>query len=252
MNFHMRQLVLILCLMLSIPTGFAKELVVVGEQWPPFEFIDDKGKVSGIDVEIATEVFKAIGIDYRVEILPWSRAWALFKEGKVDAAFSVSRKEKRIPYTYYPNTDFWVSEYVFFVIRRHKQSSFNGYQDAKNKVVGVIQGNSYNEAFWNAKLNTQVHVDLETNLKLLADDRIDLFPIDKTMGLYNVKLLNLENKLDYYDFVLFSKGYPMVFAKNSTYPNIEKISKDFEVALIAFKQSKKYRDIMHKWLGRRW
>ena len=46
----------------------------------------------------------------------------------------------------------------------------------------------------------------------------------------------------------FSKGYPMPFAKKSSYPNIEQIAEQFEQELIEIKQSGVYDEIREKWL----
>jgi ABC-type amino acid transport substrate-binding protein len=40
----------------------------------------------------------------------------------------------------------------------------------------------------------------------------------------------------------------MPFAKNSSYPEIEKLAAQFETELTLFKESGKYEEILNKWL----
>ncbi|MBF0118774.1 MAG: amino acid ABC transporter substrate-binding protein [Desulfobacterales bacterium] len=238
-----------------------KKIIVVAEEWPPFEFLDQDKKPTGIDVDIASEILKKLNIDFEVKILPWARAWEMLQKGEADASFSTSKKAEREEFLYYPNESMWVSEVVFFVKKDKKLPEFKGYEDAKknNLKIGVIRGNSYNDAFWQAfpyadtekkKINAQLDeaVDMETNIKKLAAGRIDLYIVDKTVGLYGVKKLNLQNEITYYETVLYSKNYPMPFAKKSSYPNIKEVGEKFEKELIELKKSGKYDEIRKKWL----
>jgi len=245
-----------------------KTLIVVGEEWAPFEFVKD-GKVVGIDIDIASHIFKTMNIPVEFKILPWRRAWSNIKTGFADATLSTSRKEERKPYLWYPKENMWESEYVFFVKKNKMRPNFNGYKTViqQKLIIGIIFGNSYHPSFWQAfpykngattfqgeltetKLNDQLEgvTTLTSNLKKLANDRIDLYIMDKIIGSYSAKLLNLENQIIYYDKVLYSKGYPMPFAKKSFYPNIKKIADQFEQELKILKQSGEYQRIVDKWL----
>ena len=258
-----------ICLFLITATHVsAADLVVVGEEFAPFEFID-KGKVVGIDVDIATHIFKEMGIPVKFRILPWKRAWQKVETGEADAVFSTSRKQKREAYLWYPKEDMWVSEFVFFTKTDKKQSGFKGYETAiKNRSkVGIISGNSYHSSFWKAfpytdgstsfqgekskMLNKQLDgvSNLKKNLrKLAAGGRIDLFPADKVFGAYTSKMLGLQNKISYYDTVLYSKPYPMPFVKNSSFPNIKNVADEFDLKLQKLKKSGKYQAFFDKWL----
>jgi len=153
-----------------------------------------------------------------------------------------------MPYLYYPKEDMWKSEYVFFVQKDKKKLVFNGYADAKGLTVGIIRENSYHESFWKANLKTLEAVDAEMNFKRLGKGHIDLFPIDKTIGRYTLGLLGLKEKITYYDYVIFSKGYPMPFARKSKHPDIKQIADRFEQELIKMKASGEYDKIVDKWL----
>lgn len=248
MNRYLLTFMISVLTLVYSPFTSARDLIVVGEAWPPFEF-KEGSDATGIDVDIAKAIFDKMGIPYQMKILPWARAWAMVEKGEADAVFSTSRKSKREPYLYYPKEDMWTSSFVFFVAKDKKKDSFDGYNDAQGLTVGVVKGNSYNDDFWAAKLKTEESVDLPSALKKLASGRIDLLPADKTVGLYSLKQLGLQDKVTFYEFSLFSKGYPMPFAKKSSYPNLEEVSKQFEMELLKLKASGEYGKIREKWLG---
>ena len=251
---------------ISVAYGAERELLVVGEEFAPFEF-ERNDEVVGIDIDIATHIFKKMNIPITFKILPWKRAWRMVETGKTDAVLSTSRKKNREPYLWYPKENMWISEFVFFVRKDKFQPNFKGYETAiqQKLKVGIINGNSYHPSFWTAfpyqdgsttfqgpSIGLNEYLDggnnLKINLKKLANGRIDIYPADKVFGRYTTKLLGLQNKLTYYDTVLYSKPYPMPFAKKSNYPNIKRIADRFDRALSALKQSGKYQSFFDKWL----
>jgi len=249
--------------------GNDKKLLIVGEEFPPFEFIQNN-KIVGIDIDIISHILTKMDIPFEFQIIPWKRAWSMVEKGSADAVLSTSRKETRYSYVIYPEEDVWMSEFVFFVKKDKRISNFDGYQTAINKhlKIGIVSGNSYHPSFWKAfpykngattfqgdsvsgaMLNS--HLDLgttvEINIKKLVGGRFDIFPCDKIIGMYTAKLLGVQDKLTYYDRVLFSKGYPIPFVKKSSFPNIQKIAIQFEKELKLFKKSNEYQIIMDRWL----
>ena len=247
----------------------SRELIIVAEEFPPFEFEHNK-KVVGIDIDIASYIFKKMNIPFKFQIIPWRRAWSMVESGRADAVLSTSRKETRKPYLIYPEVNMWMSEFVFFVKRDHYNPKFFGYQTAidQHLKIGIIRGNSYHPSFWKAfpyingatsfqgdNVNADMHnhqldigSNVETNIKKLIGGRFDLFPCDKIIGMYTAKLLGIQDKLTYYKIVLFSKGYPMPFVKKSSFPHIQQVAAQFEKELKIFKQSSQHQKIIDKWL----
>ena len=46
--------------------------VVVDDDFPPFSFEDD-GKVKGVDIDIIQEMGKRLGIEIKIDLVPWKR-----------------------------------------------------------------------------------------------------------------------------------------------------------------------------------
>ncbi len=244
----LRLVVCILAFMgLAVSAVHAEKLLIVGEEYAPFEFTVD-GNPVGIDVDLVGAIMQKLGVDYEIRILPWDKAWKMIEDGEAEATLSTSRKEKREPYVWYPAEDMWVSEFVFFVRADRKKAGFSGYADAGGLKVGTVKGNSYNEAFWNAKLTTVESLTLPESFQKLDRGEVDLVITDKTLGKYTLIMHPAAHPIDYYNVTLFSKGYPMPFAKKSDYPGLKKIADDFEKELAKMKKSGEYDKILLKWL----
>ena len=218
-------------------------LLVVGDPLAPFEYEKD-GEPAGLDVDIATHIFNQLGIAFEIRLVPWKRAWQMIEDGAADAVFSTSRKPAREPFLYYPKEDMWVSEYTFFVKKGKKVDPYLGYDSAKGKTIGVIKGYSYHDSFWAANLKLEEVISLENNFKKLLVDRVDMVVTDKIVGQFTLKQMGLQNQVEFYEEPVFAKGYPMPFARNSKYPNIEKVAKDFEQKLIEMKANGEYAKIV--------
>ncbi len=237
-------------LILSMASGaMAEKLTIVAGDWAPFEF-ETQGQVVGIDVDIVDSIMKKLGLEYEIKILQWTDAWGMIESGEADAVLSTSRKAKREPFLWYPQENMWVSEYVFFG-RADKMGQADGtYAGATGKKVGAVKGYTYNQAYWDAKFDRVDAKSQDESFAMLDRGEVDLVICDRTIGLYTMVLYPTKNKIVPYDEVLFSKGYPMPFAKKSDYPNIQQVAKDFERELKAMKASGQYDQILLKWLKR--
>lgn len=228
----------------------AEEILIVGEDSAPFEFLDD-GEVVGLNVDVVREVLKRMGHKAVFELFSWKYALSMVEKGKADAILSCSKKPDREVYLYYPESFLYKSEYVFFTKKNTmNQLSVSRYADLKGVRVGVIAGYSYNDEFWAADLDTYEAESVRAGLKMLNKGRFDVLLLDKTVGLYNAKLLRLTDKLDFFGFVAISKQYPMPFSKNSKLPDVQELMKQFDQELHKFKQTGEYQKIRKKWLGK--
>ena len=256
-------------LMSTVAHGAEKELLVLSHPFMPWQFYDETAKqVDGINIEIATRIFQKMGIPVKFKEMPWARAWYTIEKGKADAILSASRKEAREPYLQYPQEDMWVSEYVFFVRTDRKRSGIAGsYADIAKmgNTIGIVDGYSYHKSFWaafpykdrataydpdarNYHAKIQAAEEPAINFRKLAGGRIDVFINDKSIGLYMIKELGLQDRITHYETVLFSKGYPLAFAKKSAYPNLKNIADRYEQELIQLKEDGTYAEIVDKWI----
>ncbi len=246
-----------------------EELLILSHPFPPWQFFNEETQqVEGINIDIAKLIFNKLGIKIKFIEQPWASAWNIIKKGQAEAILSASRKQAREKYLWYPQENMWLSEYVFFITKRNKNAKLTGdYYDMQNTNarIGIVNGYSYHKSFWTAfpfqDLTTYYQTDKrdyhaqiygvrtpEKLFKMLIANRVDVVINDKSIGLYLIKKLNMQEQLSYYDTTLFSKGYPMPFAKMSKYPGLKKIAKQYEIELRELKQTGVYQKIIAKWL----
>ncbi|MBB1488149.1 substrate-binding periplasmic protein [Oceanospirillum sediminis] len=246
-----------------------KTLIVVGEEFAPYEFVRN-GQVVGMDIDICNRVFEKMGYDAEYRIMPWKRAWYHVEKGLADVILTTSRKPARQPYVWYPAEDMWQGEFVLF----YQQGRFDpemmdlDYVVEQQLSVGIIQGNSYHEHFWQhfpyqrgynsfqgdltrEKLHEQLHpvATLRQNLLKVASGRVDVTVANKTYGRYTARLLGIADQLGYASRPLYSKRYPVAFIKRSPISDMKRISDEFSKELAAFKQTAEYQSIVKKWLN---
>jgi polar amino acid transport system substrate-binding protein len=73
----------------------AAPLEVLTEDSPPFSMLNSDGKVTGLSTEIVEELFKRAGVDYRISLLPWKRAYVRTRNTANTALYSTTRTPER-------------------------------------------------------------------------------------------------------------------------------------------------------------
>lgn len=76
-----------------------KKVWVVGTSpdYPPFEFVDEKGDFVGFDMDLIQEVGKRLGVEVKIEPLEFESLIASLKQGKIDAIIAcMSPDEERL------------------------------------------------------------------------------------------------------------------------------------------------------------
>ena len=56
--------------------------------WPPFEYIDEDGNLTGFEVELVPMIGEAVGKTFVVENIPWDTIFAGLRNGQYDAVAS--------------------------------------------------------------------------------------------------------------------------------------------------------------------
>ncbi len=236
-------------------------LLISGENFPPYLY-EENSVIKGINAEIYRYIFKELDIEYRIEIYPWSRVWKMAQIGRIDAVDSTSHKKYREPFLLYteeqkhfpeiiPGDNLFMTEYVFFIRKIYKDllpADFT-LEEIKEKGyrIGIIRDNSYFEDFWKYNFDITKYPDVEHSLRALASGEIDLYPIDKTIGLFTAGKTGLDKELIFHPKILHSKPQYLLFVKKSPRKDIAELQGKFNNALIEFKKTDIYRNIYNKY-----
>lgn len=240
--------VVAICLAVS-SIAAAEQLSIATSEWPPYGYLEN-GKAVGFATEILDKVLPKMGIEPKIEFMPWKRATEMAKVGETDAVYSASHNAERAEFLFYPETPLHPSEYVFFIRKSDTgKLKFDTLEDLKDHKVGVTRGYAYSDELLKRleelKNSEEANSD-ELNFEKLNGSRIDYFPADLINGLALVKKLGLQDKIAHLDKRIKVKDYFIAFSKKS--PKItEEFVKKFSDELKAFIQTEDYKKIRDKY-----
>lgn len=252
--------IFLISLILSSTAEQQRKLIIVGEDWPPFEFYSNN-KVVGINSSIIKEICTKHKIPYEIIFVPYIRAIHMLKTGKADVALSTSRNAKREKFLKFPEDDdavLWTSRYTFFYNKFDGIKDIKSYQEIKDKnyTIAIVRAYSYHPDFWKyfpKNIDSQPNPNLivvsymDQCLKMLRSNRVDLVLTEKTVGNYMASLFNL-NGLKASKKNMFEKKYYLPFSKKSTLKNIDKIQEIFQKELKLMKADGRYDEIYKQWV----
>ena len=106
--------------------------------WPPFDYVDDKGHYAGIAKEYLQKVTQQTGIKFEyITGMTWNEILEAFKAKKFDLLPALYHTEKRANYLNFTNSYTNVSNYLFV---RENDNTFKSIDDIANKRIAVTKG----------------------------------------------------------------------------------------------------------------
>ena len=167
----MRHLVFTLVLFLA-GLARAEDLTLLTEEYPPYNF-SRNGVITGTSVEQAELMMEALGLRYRLEILPWARALSQTEQQPQTCLFTTGHDEER------DKRFKWVEPLLVdqMIMVRKAGSGVNpaNIDEAKRFTVGT-QRKDFSASYLrdNNFPKIDLAADLETTEKKLLSGRIDL------------------------------------------------------------------------------
>ncbi len=108
-------------------------IIVGSDVYPPYNYYDENGNPTGIDVDIATEAFHRIGYQAVFITIPWEEKKELLESGEIDCVwgcFSIAGREEEYCWT----SPYMVSRQIVAV---PENSEIYHLRDLEDKVVAV-------------------------------------------------------------------------------------------------------------------
>lgn len=154
------------------------KLTVVTEDWPPYNYVDPRGKVVGSVTEQVERILQTAGVDYSLSVFPWARSYQMAQEQPNVLLFSVLRTpERETLFDWYCPIHRPIPMH-FYRLTRNDKIVVNSIEDVKTYRVGVPRGD-WNETYLLAQgfvegKNLDVTASNMVNLQTLIAGRIDL------------------------------------------------------------------------------
>ena len=158
--------------------------------YPPFNYIDEKGKLVGFDVDIANALAEKMGVEAEPVTTQWDGIIGGLKSKRFDTIIGsmaiTDERLKEVSFTdpyYYDGAQFFAK----------KDLNFKSINDLKDGKVGVVTGTTFQkelEGMSNIKEILQFEGDIE-NFMAAADGRSDGLVTSRFVGLQAPKEYNL-------------------------------------------------------------
>jgi ABC-type amino acid transport substrate-binding protein len=237
----------------TLSAAAPRQSVTVGTEgvYAPFTFLDEKGVITGYDVEVVQEIAKRVDLDVRFVPTPWDSMFLALDAKKFDlVANQISKNPKRAEKYNFSN-DYLISG-AQIIVRGDRPGGFsNGYADLKGLKVGSGVGSNYTKSLeeYNDKNGKAIDIkyydgNLTTVLQDIVAGRLDATVNDRLTVGYNAKKLGTNVKvvgkpLD------FEPSY-FVFRKDA---QGEALTARFNKGLAELKKDGTLVKLSQKWFG---
>jgi L-cystine transport system substrate-binding protein len=181
----------------------AAAAVTIGTEgtYAPYTFRDDKGELTGYDVEVMREVARRAGFEPRFVPTPWDSMFLALESRKFDlVANQISKTPERE--RKYAFSEPYLVAGAQIIVKEGRQGSFTGLADLKGLRVGTGVGSNYARMLeeWNATHpEAQIRVatydgDVTTVLQDIAAGRLDATVNDRLTAGYAARKARLPVK----------------------------------------------------------
>jgi len=156
--------------------------------WPPHTGSDLPGQ--GCDSQVVVEAFALEGIRVEFRFLPWARGLLLSQNGVLDGAIEWADTPGHRAGHFVSREPLSRQQWVFYH-RRDRNFPWETLNDLGGALIGLTIGYAYSDVFVDLQRRrpaqfTEATSDL-LNLKKLLAGRIDLLPIERSVGAYLVR-----------------------------------------------------------------
>lgn len=111
--------------------------VASNAEWPPFEFVDENGEVTGFEIELVYAICEAEGVNVEIQNVAWDGIFAGLQTGMYDAVASgvtiTPERQETMSFT----TPFVTLDQAILV---NKGATYKDQNDLMGKKVGVQNG----------------------------------------------------------------------------------------------------------------
>ncbi|WP_230425627.1 substrate-binding periplasmic protein [Spartinivicinus ruber] len=173
---------------------------------------------------------------------------AMIKKGNLDCMIAAFKTEERLAYMDYTNVPIHVSALVFFV-HKDRPFQFNTLEDLKGRNIGLVSefttSPEFDEALSKHWFRVSSVNDFKQNFEKLAAKRVDMVLVNRHVGAYLLKQLNLSNIITL-PVPLTARAAYLTFSKRAEKTSL--IPK-FDMVLFELLTDGTYQDLFEKYTG---
>lgn len=190
-------LTLLMICMLLIATGCGtfneqnKIIIGIDDAYPPMSFRDEKGELVGLDIDLATETFKRMGVAVEFKPIYWDNKVIELKTGRIDIIWNgldiTPEREKDILFSK-PYMD---NRQILLVKKGNKQD-IRAPKNLAGKIVGTQAGSNsetyiiQNENFQDTFADFKVYGTIKAAFNDLERRNVDVLICDEIAARYEI------------------------------------------------------------------
>lgn len=185
-------------------------------EYPPYGYMGDDGEYTGFDLELAQEVAKRLGLEYKAQPIAWDSKDMELESGNIDCiwnGFTMTGREDDYTWT----EPYMANQQVFVVAN---DSDINSQADLAGKIVEVQADSSAEAALKEAPELTATFKELLTTADYntafmdLEQGAVDAIAMDVIVAGYQIQQRNADFKI--LDDSLSEEEYGVGFKKGNT------------------------------------
>ena len=151
------------------------KILVVTENLPPFQFLDNNNQPSGFAAEVVKELLQRSGKNVAIDFLPWPRAYKIALEKKNVMIFSIARTAKR------EDKFIWIGKlhqelFGFYAMTNNPPPDINNLHQLKPFLIGVTRASAADIFLSkNGFSNLERTTTISQIVPMLYKQRVDLY-----------------------------------------------------------------------------
>lgn len=223
----------------------SRKLIIGGDHdYPPFEYLDEKGRPSGYNTELTRAIARDLGLDIEIFLGPWPLVLDMIERGEIDilqGMFYSSERDKRFDFSQ-PHT---VNHCVAVIREGEGRSMPRTLDELTGKRILVQDGDIMHDLAVERGLGeflTPVETQ-EKALELLSSGKYDCALTGRITALYLIAKNGWEN------LIVGSRSLATHEYSYAVKDGNKALLSHFSEGLSVVEDSGEYRRIYDKWLG---
>ncbi|MEA4988998.1 MAG: transporter substrate-binding domain-containing protein [Anaerovorax sp.] len=217
--------------------------IIIGDDinYPPYSYLDEKGRPTGFNVELAKAAGAAMGYDVEIRLDEWSKIRSALEQGEIDAISGMFYSEERENIYSFSAKHSITNGDIF----TRKEIVIDGIEDLRDKKIVVQKGDIIAEFLLNQNMNiTLIEVPTVAEaLTLIENGTYDYAGILKLPGIYSIRKNSFKN-IKEQGIILNPNDYCMAVKKEN-----ENLLLILNGGMQIIKATGEYQEIYDKWLG---
>jgi polar amino acid transport system substrate-binding protein len=243
----MKKWFVLMCLLCVGTPCFGEKILILTENYKPYQYEDEQGNLTGFGVELVNMIFKEARIemqDGKIRIYPWTRAYKMTLKDKNTAAFMTVRNNER------EELFQWVGPLAprkmwLYKLRERKDIQIQTLEEAKQYKIGVYRSAQSDYLIELGFQNLDIIPNEHLNIRKLLGRRFDLMPSNELVMVSRLKDLGVSQDTVEKVFV-FDERFDYYLAVNLQ--TSDAIVHQLQVALKTIKDNGTYKRLEQKYL----